>query len=105
MPATVLKSEKLRPTLSSAGGSPATKGFMPFLGVQLGRDGQDDPLTPLPASYRMPIPNANQVFASAYIHDSVLALPLSACASIRGLPRPAYIFFRKPRFPRSRPVK
>ncbi len=104
MPAIVLKSEKLRPTLSSAGGTPATLGFMPFLGVQLGRDGIDDPLVVLPASYRMPIPNANQPFASSWVYDSVLALPLSACAKVppppdlrAGFQLPQY---RRPRFPR-----
>lgn len=103
-PSSVLKSEKLRRTISSEG-TPAITGFMAIMGVELGRDGANDPLVTLPESYAPAIPNANQPFNSAGPHQSVLALPLPVCRSIQGAPRPAYIFFRKPRFPKSRPVK
>lgn len=97
----VLKSEKLRPVLSTTGGSPAIKGFMPSIGVQLGRDGIDDPLAALPEDYSTPIPNANQAFFSAWTNDSVLALPSPACRSIHGVPRANFPQYRKPRRPKS----
>lgn len=99
-----LKSEKLV-KIDSTIGSPVIKGIMASQGVQLARNGQEDPLTTLPIYYSMPLPFANVTHPDGTPpYDAVMAFPVLGEGNF-GQPKeipwmmPQY---RKPRFPRTR---
>lgn len=71
-----IKSERVVP-LSAQTISPAPGGYICSQGVQLARQGQDDPLIALPVAYKMPLPFANVVVAGGTGGTVVMAFPFS----------------------------
>jgi hypothetical protein len=99
-----LKSEKLIVILSSS--TPTLTGIMASQGIELGRNGQNDPIAVLPPTYRTPVPNANIGFLSGGGKLSVYAFPIGPFFEVP-LPKETPYYrpqFRKPRWPRSRPA-